>query len=115
MEALLRKYKISKISDNSLTSTESYICEVLDKNLLNIEIKYDKHTLFFIENENILMEYRKSYKILFIYKILLDKLLHPKFLHSIKVNNIIIKSLIMIWVSDIYDIEINIITRLYEN
>ena len=39
-EGLLRKYKISKITDNHLSKIELEICEHLDKSLTNLTMKH---------------------------------------------------------------------------
>lgn len=104
MEGLLRKYKISKISDNvSLTEKELKICEHLD-NLIGLDILKKRGVLVFIySGDNIIMEYNIKYCSLYVTYDLFWEFLESDLKMSYNDVRVVIKN----WVEEIYKLKLN--------
>ena len=105
-EGLLRKYKISKISDNCLSDKELKICEHLNTLLGLVEYRLsDKNSIFFInpDSNKCVMEYTELKNLYVEYSFW-------NILTDLEIEESDIRSLINSWV-DCYDLDIKYINH----
>lgn len=111
MSSLLRRYKISKLTNNVLSSDEEELCDLLLNNISNCIPEYFSHIrIFYRYNEICIFEYYFNKKVVYFY--LEDDVscfstkTYNKIVELTENLNVSSHTIIAEWLEEIYNIKI---------